>query len=81
MGALAGLLIASWAAATLRLRRVRAVRRTEWDAGDARAHLWTSGARCRDCGATGGLAEPSADGGALFTCLRCGARHVRQHRG
>ena len=79
--ALAVVLIGCWVFATRRHRRSRAVRSADWDSEDGRTELWTSAARCPRCGATGGLAEPSAEGGAVFTCLACGASHTREHRG
>jgi len=81
VAALGAFLIACWAAATRRHRRSRAMRSSEWESDEGRTELWTSGARCPRCQAVGGLVEPSADGGGLFICMTCGARHARDHRG
>lgn len=76
-----GVLVAAWVRATLRDVRARATAASDWDGADeVRTELWTSAARCLECGAGGGVVEP--DGDALrFTCLRCGASHARTERG
>ena len=75
-------LAVAWCAATRRAVREREAASREWSGEDVRTDLWTSAARCPACGAGGGVLEPSGDGAtARFTCLACGAVHVRAERG
>jgi hypothetical protein len=79
-GALAGvvLLVLWWGANRRHLRR-REPQSADWDGAEGRPELWTSGARCPHCSATGGLLD-DRDGELWFTCLACGQRHRREHR-
>lgn len=71
-------LVVVWAATNRGHVRRHRDRPDEWSGG--RPDLWTSAARCRECGAGGGLVEREGDG-VRFTCLRCGASHHREQRG
>jgi len=78
LGLAAGVaLVVVWAAANRGHVRRHADRPDEWSG--TRPDLWTSAARCPECGAGGGLVEQEGDG-VRFTCLRCGATHRREHR-
>lgn len=59
----------------------RRARSSEWDGDDSDAEqLWTSQARCLACRARGALL--TRESGQLWhTCMACGDRHVRSHRG
>lgn len=80
VGVLAAALIAAWVGALrAHLHRQRA-RASEWEGTGERPELWTSAARCANCGARGGLLD--TDGDALwFECLACGHRARRRTRG
>jgi hypothetical protein len=52
----------------------------EWAGSGARPYLWTSAARCRRCGATGGVVDDH-DGRISFSCLECGWEQTRHTRG
>lgn len=52
----------------------------EWAGSGDRPHLWTSAARCRRCGARGGVVDDRGDE-VSFSCLRCGSRQRRHTRG
>lgn len=71
-------LLLLWAGATR--RQVRRREAGDWEGAAARPELWTSSARCPQCGSGGGLL--SVDGDVLwFACLSCGARHRRDTKG
>lgn len=75
------LLLGLWVGSLRRDLRRRRGRAADWDAaGEAVPALWTSAARCPDCGARGGLLEEAA-GERWFACLACGGRHRREQRG
>lgn len=74
------LLIGAWLLALrAQLRRGDAAG-DEWRGAQDRPRLWTSGARCRRCGAAGGVVE-DRDGGVSFSCLQCGWQQQRRTRG
>lgn len=79
-GILAVALIGAWLRALwAHLRRQRA-RASDWEGTQTRPDLWTSAARCPQCGGHGGLLD--TDGDALwFVCLHCGHRSRRRTRG
>ena len=52
----------------------------EWSEGRERPDLWTSAARCVECGAQDGVLELQGDD-VMYVCLRCGARTRRETRG
>ena len=73
-------LIGAWILALRAHLRRQASRAAEWEGAGQRPALWTSSARCLSCGAGGGVLEDHDDG-AVFVCLRCGRRQIRQTRG
>jgi hypothetical protein len=81
VGLLAGaaLLVLWWSATRRHLRR-REPQSADWVGAEDRPELWTSAARCPSCGAGGGLLD-DRDDEVWFTCLACGQRHRREHRG
>jgi hypothetical protein len=81
VGTAALLLAAAWIASTRAYVRRRRASGADWSEATERPQLWTSSARCPDCGSRGGLLTVGAHGGADFECLSCGARHAREHRG
>ena len=82
LGLAAGLgLLAAWVVVTVRHAARQAGTAAEWEGADTKPRLWTSTARCLDCGASGGLLRLSADEELEFECLGCGARHARSERG
>lgn len=70
---------ALWVAATRRHVRGRAVADTDWHGADRKPALWTSTARCVQCGSGDGLLE-DAGGELWFMCLACGHRHRRERK-
>lgn len=78
--------LAGLAAACLLALWVRTMRRhlarppDDWSDAAARPELWTSAARCPECGAVGGLVQ-LVDGETMHECLSCGRRHARDQRG
>lgn len=76
-----GLLLGSWWVKRLRedLTR-RQGRAADWDGMEGHGQLWTSAARCPRCQATGALLSREDDG-LWHTCMSCGHRHRREHRG
>jgi hypothetical protein len=77
--AVGAVFVAAWMAANRRHLARREQQSSEWTGEAQRPDLWTSGAACVHCGATGGLLELRGDG-AQYTCLACGRTHVRQTR-
>ncbi len=73
------LLLLLWLGANRRHVARRGGASREWDGSERRPDLWTSAARCPNCGESGGLL--SDDGEEVwFSCLACGQRHRRQNR-
>lgn len=75
----AAALVGAWVAA-LRAHLRRQRRSADWTGAQQRPDLWTSSARCRGCGARGGVLEEH-DGDLWHVCLRCGERSPRRTRG
>jgi hypothetical protein len=73
-------LVAAWLVVTVRHASRRSTTAAEWDGADTKPQLWTSSARCLDCGSYGGLLRVEADD-LEFECLTCGARRARAERG
>lgn len=79
LSAAAIVLIGAWILALrAQIRRSDSAGR-EWR-GEHRPHLWTSQARCLQCGQGGGVIDEH-DGELSFTCLRCGHHRTRRTRG
>lgn len=58
----------------------RSGRSAEWEGADGPGDLWTTAARCPECHARGALLSREDD--VLWhTCMDCGHRHTREHRG
>lgn len=74
------LLLVGWAIVTIRHATRRQPSAAEWEGGQERPDLWTSGARCLQCSASGGLLR-MRDQQLEFECLSCGATYLRQERG
>lgn len=74
------LLLALWLGANRRHLDRRGQRSADWAGAADRPDLWTSAARCPSCGEQGGLLSGSEDN-LWFSCLACGQRHRRRHKG
>lgn len=72
-------LLALWWGATRRHVHRRDLQSADWTGTSARPDLWTSSARCPNCGAAGGVLD-AHDGELWFTCLSCRSRHRREHK-
>ncbi len=75
-----GLLVGSWVAHLRRDLRRRAARSADYDGVAGGTALWPSAAPWPACRARGALLS-RGEGGLVHTCLSCGHRHVRAHRG
>jgi hypothetical protein len=73
------LLLAVWVVTNSRHVARREGQTADWQGDGERPDLWTSGAACVHCGASGGLLELVGDE-VMFSCLACGRRSVRKTR-
>jgi hypothetical protein len=73
-------LLALWVSANRRHVARRTEQTRDWGGAGDRPDLWTSAARCPNCAESGGRLSMMGDE-LWFTCLACGQRHRREHKG